>query len=134
MQLIEAMRNALADAFDAHINTTGSTNTAGRLTFQTSGGAASVVDITVNNPMFGGAGSGAVSANTLNLEAAAASAATLSRCQIRDLDASAVSILGCGTAGSPDFTLSSTAISSGETLVVNGLTITVAEGSIQFGT
>ena len=134
MQLIAAMRNALADAFDNHINTVGTANTAGRLTFQNSGGAAAIVDITVNNPMFGAAATGAVSANTLNLEGNAVSAATLSRCEIRDLDSSAVSILGCGTGVGADFTLSSTAISSGETLVVNGLTITVAEGSIAFGT
>ena len=136
MQLAEAMSNVLADAFDTQIST-GSTYTGGRLVFQAIGtaGTTDIVTIVANEPMFGAAASRAIALGTSPAVSGTAGAtATLNRCTIQTRAGTDMAVLGCGTAGSPDFTLSSLSISSGETLTVNSLTITVAAGSLAFGT
>ena len=133
MQNETAMRNALADEWENHINTTGSTNTGGHLVFQTSNAAADIIDMAGETAFcVGAAAAGQVSVDVSNLSGSASTDATLSQAEVRDRDETAVSVLGCGTSGTADFILSSTSISSGETLTVNSLTITVAAGSPQF--
>ena len=127
MQLETAMRNALADEFDNYINTTGS----GTATLQLRDSSdTEIVQFDLQNPAFGAASSGAITLQGTTITSnTASSAATIDDAAITDRGSTVVATLGVATSGSPDLTLSSTSIASGEAFDLTSFSVTVSAGS-----
>lgn len=112
----DAVCNLVVDRLDL-----GTGTSAGRLVFQTAGGAA-VATLPLSNPAFGNASSGVATANSITSDTNAAGGTT-TKFELRDRDATAVILGSVGTSGA-DINLSSVIIGAGDTVSVSSLTYT----------
>lgn len=113
-------RNALADQIDTLIN--GGTG-AGALVIIESAGPTDLVSITLQDPAFGAAASGQITANGLPLTGTAGASGTADQFEVRDGDG-AVIFQGTVGQGSGDLSLDNTNIASGQDVTINTFTYT----------
>jgi hypothetical protein len=119
MVLETATRNALADAFDAHVNTGGGT---ANLKLETSGDV-EVATFNFQNPAFGAAANGVITLQGTPIEDADAAGGTVAQGSIYDRGGAKVSESVAATSGQ-EITVSSTTIGVGETVTLTSLTVT----------
>jgi len=123
MPILEtATRNELADAFDTAVNTGSGTATA---VIETVGDVA-LATINLQNPAFGAASSGVITLAGVPLsDTSADSTGTAAQMSIYDRDGAKV----CESTEGSELTMSSTSITSGETVNLTSLTVTVPVGT-----
>lgn len=119
MILETATRNALADAFDAFVNTGAGTAS---LRLETSGDA-EVATFNLQNPAFGNAASGVITAQGTPIEDTSATGGTVAQGSIYNRNGDKVSESPAGTSGQ-EITMSSLAVGAGETVTLTSLTVT----------
>ncbi|MCA9367967.1 hypothetical protein KC887_06955 [Candidatus Kaiserbacteria bacterium] len=119
---VTAVRNALADAINTAVN---AGSGAGQLVIMTSGDV-EVATLTMSDPAFGAASSGAITANAITSDTSA-TGGTAALFKVQDSDANEV-YRGTVTAtgGGGDLELSSLAIGSGDTVAVSSLVYTAS--------
>ncbi len=120
--LSTSARNAACDAIVDLIDS-GSTNSAGQIEFQTSANA-EVATCAMSNPAFGSAASGTATANSITSDTSA-TGGTIDHVSIQDRDENEIMQCTIATDSSADFQISSLVISSGDTVGVSSLTVTV---------
>lgn len=120
MILETSMRNALADAFDATINTGGGTAT---LVFETSGDV-EVATFDLANPAFGGAAAGVLTLAGVPLQDESATGGVVAQASLEDRGGTKQAELTVGTSGA-EITITSTTIAATEPVDLTGLTITM---------
>ncbi len=119
---VTALRNVIADAVDNYINTTGATDASGDLQIQDASNVV-LVEFTLQNPAFGAAASGSMSAAGVPINATAGAAGTASKGRIRDrANADAVLFSVTATGGGGDVTVTNTSIANGQSCTLNSLT------------
>lgn len=116
-----SLRNNVADAVDAAVNTGSGT---AQLKITTSDDTVlSVHDM--SDPAFGAAVSGTITANSITDETSADATGTAAKGKIYDKDANLLMTVGVGESGSGmELIIDSTSISTGATVTINSLTIT----------
>lgn len=118
-----ALRNAIADAVDNYLNTTGSTDATADLELLDA--AVSLVVINLQNPAFGAAASGVITLAGVPLSNTAGASGTVDNFAIRDRDnADAITGTVTGTGGGGDIEVTNTSITSGQTVQITSLTYT----------
>lgn len=115
-----ATRNALADAFDALVNTGAGTAC---LKLETSGDA-EVATFNFSNPAFGNASSGTITLADTPIEDTDATGGTVAQGSIYNRNGDKVCESAAATSGE-EITVSSTTIAEGETVTLTSLTVTV---------
>lgn len=132
MQLIDAMRNTLADVIDADIGATGFAR------FYSAALATLLASATCNNPAFGTAPDPSAGQITLDVTpavedtspAAAGTAVRLGFYQNSTATAALWRVLmGIATSGTPDVTMSNNVIATTDTVQISSLVITVPQGT-----
>lgn len=124
LQHVTALRNAVADAVDAFINTTGSADASADLQIQDSGDVV-LVEFTLSNPAFGGAGSGSMSLAGVPIAATASATGTASKGRIRDRDnANAILFSVTASGGGGDVIASNTSVAASQSCSLTSLTYT----------
>lgn len=119
-----ATRNALADAFDAHVNT-GS----GTATFKLeASNDAEVASFDLSNPAFGSASSGTITLADVPLEDTSAAGGTVAQASLYNRNGDKVCESVAATSAE-EVTVSSTTVGVGETVTLTALTVTVPVGS-----
>jgi hypothetical protein len=116
-----ATRNAVADAVVDRLDL-GTTNAQGRILIYTAALATLLATLNMSNPAFGNAASGVATASAITSATAVASG-TAAIAVFNDRNAAEVFRCAIGTSGS-DINLSSTTISSGDTVAISSLTYT----------
>lgn len=120
-----AVRSVLADAFDAYINTTGSTNPGALLQLKDAGLV--VVEFELDNPAFGAAAAGVISGAGLPITAQAEAAGDVDNFVITDRDEATVlsgSVTGVGGGG--DIEVTNINIALNQDCSLDSLTYTAA--------
>lgn len=120
MVLETIARNALADAFDALVNTGSGTAT---LKLETSGDA-EVATFDLQNPAFGNATTGVITAAGTPIEDSSATGGTVAQGSLYNRNDDKVCEAAAATSGQP-ITVSSTTIGAGESVTLTSLTVTV---------
>ena len=125
MQLSNNCRSAMADAIDTQIGATGSAR------FQNAAQTATYATCNLSNPAFGAAVNGVITLSGTPTDTSAA-AGTTARCGFYDAVAAGnlIFTLGVASGGSPDMTISNTALALGDQVEISSLTITVPAGAI----
>ena len=118
-----ALRSVIADAVDNYLNTTGATDASADLVIRAS--TTILVTFVLQNPAFGAASSGVITAAGTPIAATASAAGTADNFQIRDR-ANTVALSGSVTAtgGGGDITVSNTSIANGQNCSLDSLTYT----------
>lgn len=124
MQLTTTARNALADAFDAAVNTGSGTATA---KLETSGDV-EVATFDLQNPAFGNAATGVITLQGTPLQDTSATGGTIAQLSIYSRNNDKLSESQAATSGQ-EVTVSSTTVGAGETVNLTSLTVTVPAGS-----
>lgn len=114
-----AARNALADAFDAYVNT-GAGTAAAKLE---SSADAEVAAFSLSNPAFGAASSGVITLSGTPLEDTSAAGGTIEHLSIYNRNGDKVCEAAAATSGA-EVTVSSTEVAAGEAVTLTSLTIT----------
>lgn len=128
MQLVDALRNTLADAIDTDIGATG------RVRFYDSTLTTKIATIALANPAFGAASTGTITLDvTPALQDASPVAGTVGRIGLYQ-NATAASgawrvLLGVATSGTPDVTMANNVVATTDTVELSSLTITVPAGT-----
>ena len=120
MILETALRNVLADAIDAEINTGAGT---AALQFETSGDV-EVATINLQNPAFGAAAAGVITLQGVPLSDSSATGGTVAQASIYDRDATKQLEMTVGTGGQ-EIVISSTSVGATDQVDLTSLTITV---------
>lgn len=123
MILETAMRNALADAFDARVNDNA---TAAYMQLETSGDA-EVATFTFQDPAFGAASVGVITLLGVPLEDTTATGGTVAQGSIYDGGATKLAEAAAAVSGQP-IVMSSLVVGAGETVSLTSLTVTVPAG------
>jgi hypothetical protein len=128
MQLVDALRNTLANAIDTDIGTTGFVR------FYNTSLTTKIATISLANPAFGTASTGTITLDvTPALQDAAPAAGTVGRIGLYQNSTDAASLwrvlLGVATAGTPDVTMANNVVATTDTVELSSLTITVPAGS-----
>lgn len=119
-----ALRSVIADAVDNYLNTTGATDASADLQIQTAADAV-LVEFTLQNPAFGAAASGVLTAAGTPIAATAGATGTASKGRIRDrANADAILFSVTATGGGGDVEVSNTSITSGQDCSLTALTYT----------
>jgi hypothetical protein len=113
-------RNALADAFDAHVNTGAGTAT---FKLETSGDV-EVASFDLQNPAFGSASSGVITLAGVPIQDTSAAGGTVAQASLYNRNADKVCEAVAATSGQ-EVTVSSTTVGVGETVSLTALTVTV---------
>jgi len=124
MILETAMRNALADAFDARVNLDASP---GYMRLETSGDA-EVATFTFQDPAFGAASAGVITLAGVPIQDTSAAGGTIAQGAIYDGAAAKLAEEAAATSGQP-ITVSSLTVGAGETVTLTSLTLTVPSGA-----
>lgn len=120
MVLETATRDALADAFDAFVNTGAGT---ANMKLETSGDV-EVATFDFQNPAFGASSSGVITLAGVPIQDASATGGTVAQASIYNRNAAKVSESVAATSGQ-EVTVSSTSISAAEVVTLTALTVTV---------
>jgi len=120
MILETVLRNVLADAIDAEINTGAGTAT---LLFETSADA-EVATINLQNPAFGAAATGVITLQGVPLSDTSATGGTVAQASIYDRDSTKQLEMTVGTSAT-EIIISSTSVAATDQVDLNSLTITV---------
>jgi hypothetical protein len=120
MILETALRNVLADAIDAEINTGAGTAT---FVFETAGDV-EVATIDLQDPAFGAAAAGVITLAGVPLSDVSATGGTTVQASVFDKDASKQFELTVGTSGT-EIIISSTVVGATDQVDLTALTITV---------
>jgi hypothetical protein len=120
LTLETTLRNAIADAIDAEINTGAGTAT---LQFETSGDV-EVATINLQNPAFGAAAAGVITLQGTPLQDSSATGGTVAQFSIYDRD-STKQLEGTVATSGADINISSTAVGATDTVELTSLTLTV---------
>ena len=128
MQLVAALTNTLADAIDTDIGTTGYAR------FYDATLATKIATISLANPAFGGAATGAITLDvTPALEDASPAAGTVARLGLYQNTTDAAGLwrvlLGVATATAADVTMSNLSVQTSDTVQLSSLVITVPPGT-----
>jgi len=129
MQLVDALRNTLADAIDTDIGATGFAR------FYTASLTTLLASCSLNNPAFGAAATGVITLDVTpavedTTPAAAGTAVRMTLHQNSTAAAGAWRIqMGIATSGAPDITMSNNVIATTDTVQISSLTITVPAGT-----
>lgn len=119
---ITALRNTLADAVDAHINTG-----AGTAVLRLRASTTAIVDFNLANPAFGAAASGVLTLAGTPITANAGATGVVDNAQIIDRGAAvAVSCSVTGSGGGGDIEVTNTNIANGQDCSLDSLTYTAA--------
>jgi hypothetical protein len=119
---VTALRNTVADAVDAYLNTTGSTDASADLQILTAADAV-LVEFTLQNPAFGAASTGTITLAGVPLSANAGATGTAAKGVIRDRDnANAVLFSVTASGGGGDVIATNTSIASGQSCSLTALT------------
>jgi len=119
MVLETATRNALADAFDALVNTGAGT---AQLRLETSGDV-EVATFDLQNPAFGAAASGVITLQGVPIQDTSATGGTVAQGSIYNRNGDKVSESPAATSGQ-EITMSSLVVGAGETVTLTSLTVT----------
>ena len=120
---VTALRNAIADAVDNYLNTTGSTDAGGDLVIKDA--AVILSTHAFANPAFGAASSGVITLASVPIDASAGNTGTADAFAIRDRDnADAITGTVTATSGGGDIEVTNTSITSGQTVSLTSLTYT----------
>lgn len=119
MVLETATRNALADAFDALVNTGAGT---ANLKLETSGDV-EVATFDFQNPAFGNAATGVITLQGVPLQDTSATGGTVAQGSIYNRNGDKVSESPAATSGQ-EITMSSLVVGVGETVTLTALTVT----------
>lgn len=120
MILETALRNVLADAIDAEVNTGAGTAT---LVFETSGDV-EVATINLQNPAFGAAATGVITLQGVTLSDTSATGGTTAQASLEDRDGSKQLEMTVGTAAT-EIIISSVSIGATDQVDLTSLTLTV---------
>lgn len=120
MILETALRNVLADAIDAEINTGAGTAT---LEFETTGDV-EVATIDLQNPAFGAAAAGVITLLGVTLSDTSATGGTTGQASVYDRDASKQFEVTVGTSGT-EIIISSVSIAATDQVDLTAFTVTV---------
>lgn len=121
---VAALRNTIADAVDNYLNTTGAVNASARLRIQTNV-PATLVEFVLQNPAFGAAAAGVITAGGVPIAATATAAGTATQGVIVDrAPATAISFSVTATGGGGDVTVSNTSIANAQACTLDSLTYT----------
>ena len=129
MELVEALRDTLADAIDADIGTTGFVR------WYTSGLSTLLASAALSNPAFGAAATGVITLDVTPAveDTSPAAAGTAVRLNFYQNSTAAAGLwrlqMGIATSGSPDITMSNNVIATTDTVQLSSLTITVPAGT-----
>ena len=124
MILETAMRNALADAFDARVNADASP---GYMQLETSADA-EVATFTFQDPAFGAAATGVITLLGVPIQDTSATGGTVAQGSIYDGANTKLAEAAAATSAQP-ITVSSTTIGATETVTLTSLTVTVPSGA-----
>lgn len=119
MVLETATRNALADAYDALVNTGAGT---ANLKLETSGDV-EVATFDFQNPAFGNAATGVITLQGVPLQDTSATGGTVAQGSIYNRNGDKVSESPAATSGQ-EITMSSLIVGAGETVTLTALTVT----------
>ena len=111
--------NGIVDLCD-----TGSTDANGDLVIGTSGMATTLAVLALSNPAFGAAATGVATANSISDDTSADNTGTAAAFVLRDRDNTTVLTGSVGTSGE-DINLNTVSITSGDTVSISSLTVTV---------
>lgn len=114
------MRNAIADAIDARVNTGSGT---AQFVLETSADA-EVAAFNLQNPAFGNAAAGVIAAQGTPLTDSDAAGGEIAQASLYDRDAAKLLEAAAATSGQ-EVTVSSTTVGVGETVNLTSLTLTV---------
>lgn len=121
---VTALRNTVADAVDNYLNTTGAGNASARLRISTST-PTTLVEFVLQNPAFGAASGGVITAAGLPIAAVAVATGTASQGTIVDrVPADAILFSVTATGGGGDVTVSNTSIATSQNCSLDTLTYT----------
>jgi hypothetical protein len=129
MQIVDALRNTLADAIDTDIGATGFVR------WYTTGLTTLLASAALSNPAFGAAAAGVITLDVApaveDTSPAAAGTAVRLNFYLNNSDASGLwrLQLGIATSGSPDITMANNVIATTDTVQLSSLTITVPAGT-----
>ena len=128
MQLVDALRNTLADAIDTDIGATGFVR------FYNTALTTNIASISLANPAFGAASTGTITLDvTPALQDASPTAGTVGRIGLYQNSTTAAAnwrvLLGVATSGTPDVTMANNVVATTDTVELSSLTITVPAGS-----
>jgi hypothetical protein len=128
MQLVDALRNTLADAIDTDIGATGFVR------FYNTTLTTNIASISLANPAFGAAATGTITLDvTPPLQDATPAAGTVGRIGLYQNSTGAAGtwrvLLGVATAGTPDVTMANNVVATTDTVELSSLTITVPAGT-----
>lgn len=116
--LSDALRNAMCDALVDRLD-------AGTINFYDSTETTLLATCTFGNPAFNDASSGEATANSISDDTSADNSGTVAVAVIKNSSGSTEFKGTCGNSSSYDFNFDSTTISSGNTVTVSSMTITV---------
>jgi hypothetical protein len=117
-------RNALADAFDADVNSGAGT---ARFVLETSGDV-EVASFDLQNPAFGAASTGVITLQGVPLTDPTAAGGTIAQASLYDRDAGKVCESVAATSAA-EVIVSSTTVGVGEQVTLTSLTVTIPVGS-----
>lgn len=128
MQLVDALRNTLADAIDTDIGATGFVR------FYNTALTTNIASIALANPAFGAASTGTITLDvTPALQDATPAAGTVGRIGLYQNSTGAAGtwrvLLGVATSGTPDVTMANNVVATTDTVELSSLTITVPAGT-----
>lgn len=119
-----ALRTVLADAVDNYLNTTGATDASADLQIQTAADAV-LVEFTLQNPAFGAAAAGVITAAGVPIAAVAGATGTAAKGRIRDrANADAILFSVTASGGGGDVIVSNTSIANLQNCSLTALTYT----------
>lgn len=133
MQNSEALRNSLADAYDAAVNTGDATATP-QIILQNAGSTALITFDLDTATAFGDASAGVITLTTGSpgiVSSSATGSDTIDHAVINAATGTTMSTLGVGTASTPDLLLSSFTLASAETMTLTAFTVEVLEGTLE---
>lgn len=119
--LENTMRSALADAFDARVNTGSGTAV---IKFETSGDTA-VATVSLQNPAFGDATNGVITLAGTPLQDTNAAGGTMAQASIYDRNAAKVAEFTVGTSGNEINFAGGVVVTAGDTVELTSFTVTV---------